>query len=185
MRSAFFAALLLTAAPALAAPPESIAPQTVISALTGDWNGDGSQDRAVLIDNGDSDADLAVYLSDGNGGLKMAGFAPALAFNGKMFGNTPDLRLSKTGALQVHSENSAIGRSHWDRVLTLSYRSGQFVVSGITASYYDTLDPKAGGSCDLNLLTGKGKSGKKNVTIKASPIALTQWNEDKIPAPCE
>jgi hypothetical protein len=184
MRLVLAAALFLTATPVMAAPPETIAPQTVISALTGDWNNDGSQDRAVLIDNGDTDADLAVYLSDGSGGLKLAGFAPALAFNGKMFGNTPELQLSKTGALQVHSGNSAIGRDHWDRVLTLSYRSGQFMVSGITASYYDTLDPKAGGSCDINLLTGKGKAGKKSVAVKAGGVALTQWTEDKIPAAC-
>ncbi len=186
MRPAISAAvLLLIAAPAVAAAPESVAPQRVISALTGDWNGDGHQDRAVLIDNGDTDADLAVYLSDGNGGLKLAGFAPALAFNGKMFGNTPDLRLSKTGALQVHAENMAVGRDHWERTLTLSFRGGQFVVSGITATSYDTLDPKAGGSCDINLLTGKGKSGKKAVTVKGGAIALAQWTEDKIPAACE
>ncbi len=184
MRLLFATTLLLAAGPVMAAAaPESIAPQTVISALTGDWNGDGSQDRAVLIDNGD-DADLAIYLSEG-GAMKLAGFAPALAFNGRMFGNTPELLLSKTGALQVHSGNSAIGRDHWDRTLTLSYRSGQFVVSGITASNYDTLNPKAASACDINLLTGKGKAGKKAVTVKAGGVALTQWSEDKIPAACQ
>lgn len=185
MLKAACVAFALVPAAAYAAPPDAIAPHKVISAVEGDFNGDGSLDRAVLIDNGQSDADLAIYLNDGSGGFKPAGVASAIAFNGGMFGNSPDLRLSKTGALQVHAENSAIGRDRWERTLTLSYRGGQFMVSGITASNYDTLNPKAGGSCDVNLLTGKGKAGRKPVTVKAGGIALSQWSDDKIPNACQ
>ncbi len=180
-----FAAFAILPLSAFAATPASIPPQKVISAVTGDWNGDGSMDRAVLIDSGDSNADIAIYLNDGNDGFKLAGFGPAVAFNGGLFGNSPELRVSKTGALQVHSENIAIGRSHWERLLTLSYRNGQFVVSGVTASYNDTMDRSAGGSCDLNLLTGKGTSDRKKIAIKSAPVALSQWNDDKMPAACQ
>lgn len=184
LKAALFAIALAPAA-AYAAPPESIAPHKVISAVEGDFNTDGSLDRAVLMDNGDSDADLVIYVNDGNGGFKAAGSAAAIAFNGGLAGNSPDLRLSKTGALQVHAENMAIGRDHWERTLTISFRGGQFVVSGITASGYDTMDPKSATSCDLNLLTGKGLSDRRRVTIKAGAIALSQWTEDKIPAACQ
>ncbi|WP_443748178.1 FG-GAP repeat domain-containing protein [Asticcacaulis solisilvae] len=185
MLKAALVAIAFVPAAALAAPPETIAPHKIISAVEGDFNGDGSLDRAVLMDNGDTDADLVIYFNDGNGGFKPAGSAAAIAFNGGLAGNSPDLRLSKSGALQVHSENMAIGRSHWERTLTLSYRGGQFVVSGITASDFDTLDPGAGGACDINLLTGKGTSGRKKVTVKGGAVPLSQWTEDKIPAACQ
>ncbi len=180
MLKAVIAALLVLPVQAPAAePPASIATHKIISAVEGDFNGDGSRDRAILIDGGDSNADIAIYFNDGNGGFKAAGTASAIAFNGGLFGNSPDLRLSKTGALQVHSENIAIGRDHWERTLTLSYRGGQFVVSGITASGYDTMNPKDSTACDLNLLTGKGLSGRKKVTVKAGAVPLGQWNDDK------
>jgi hypothetical protein len=185
MLKAALSFLALIPVAAYAAPPESIAPHKVISAVEGDFNGDGSLDRAVLMDNGQSDADLVIYLNDGNGAFKAAGHAPAIAFNGGLAGNSPELRLGKTGALQVHAENMAIGRDHWERTLTVSFRGGQFVVSGITASSYDTLNPKAAGSCDVNLLTGKGTAGRKKIAVRAGGIALGQWTEDKIPAACQ
>jgi hypothetical protein len=184
LKAALFAIAFLPMA-AYAAPPESIAPHKVISAVEGDFNGDGSLDRAVLMDNGQSDADLVIYINDGNGGFKAAGSAPAIAFNGGLAGNSPQLRLSKTGALQVHAENMAIGRDHWERTLTVSFRGSRFVVSGITASSYDTMNPKSAASCDLNLLTGKGTSGRKKIAVKAGAVALSQWTEDKIPAVCQ
>ncbi len=185
MLKAVIAALSFVPLIASAAPPESLSPHKVISAVAGDFNGDGSLDRAVLTDNGDSDADLVIYVNDRNGGFKAGGSAPAIAFNGGLAGNSPELRLSKTGALQVHAENMAIGRDHWERTLTISYRGGQFVVSGITASAYDTMDPKSATSCDLNLLTGRGTSDRRKVTMKAGAIPLGQWTEDKIPAACQ
>ncbi|MBW8734613.1 MAG: hypothetical protein JF571_09955 [Asticcacaulis sp.] len=185
MLKAALAALALLPAAAVAAPPESIAPHKVISAVEGDFNADGSIDRAVLMDNSDSDSDLVIYLNDGNGGFKAGGMASAIAFNGGLAGNSPDLRLSKTGALQVHSENIAIGRDHWERTLTVSYRGGQFVISGITASGYDTMNPKDSTACDLNLLTGKGLSGRKKVMVKTGAIPLGQWSDDKVPAICQ
>jgi len=185
MLKAALALLSFVPVAAYAAPPENIAPHKVISAVEGDFNGDGSLDRAVLMDDGQSDADLVIYLNDGNRGFKAAGSATGIAFNGGLAGNSPELRLSKTGVLQVHAENMAIGRDHWERTLTVSFRGGQFVVSGITASSYDTLNPRAAGSCDVNLLTGKGTAGRKKIAVKAGGIALSQWSEDKIPAPCQ
>ncbi len=172
------AVLTLFPTAAFAAPPR------VISAVEGDFNGDGSRDRAVLTDNGNANADLAIFLNDGKHGYKAAGTAKAIAFNGGLSGNTPELRVTPTGSVQVYAENAAVGRAHWERTLTISYRGGRFVVSGLTASSSDALDPDAGSACDINLLTGKGMANDKKVTVKAGGIALGQWTEHKIPAPC-
>ncbi len=165
--------------------PAGFASEKVISALTGDWNNDGGIDHAVLVEGDDSDAALFVYLSDGNGNVKLAGYARNIAFAGRMFGNTPELLLGKTGALQVHSENIAIGRNHWERTLTLAYRNDVMVVGGITTSGYDTMDPKSATSCDINLLTGKGKSGKDPIKVKAGGIPIAQWTDDNVPEECQ
>jgi hypothetical protein len=190
MRLAFaVAALLLTAMPAAAAPPHApgdIPSARVLSAVTGDWNNDGSIDHAVLFETDDSYAGLAIFLSKGNGGVALSAFNPHMAFNGQMAGSTPELRVAKSGSLQLHSENMAVGRDHWERTLTISYRGNRVVVSGITASDYDTLDPNSGTSCDINLLTGKGKAGKKTVKVKAGGVPLAKWDDDtSTPKACQ
>lgn len=185
MLKVLFMAALLAPVKAQSAVPVSVAPEKVISAITGDWNDDGSMDHAVLVEGGDADAALFVYLSDGSGELKLAAYAPSIAFAGQMFGTVPELQLSKSGALQVHSQNSAVGRDRWERTLTLAYRDKSVIVAGITASSYDTLDPKNGGSCDVNLLTGKGKAGKAAVTVKAGGVPVADWTDDKVPPACQ
>lgn len=183
------AAVLLAALPAVAAPPRApgdIPSAKVLSAVTGDWNNDGSIDHAVLFETDDSYAGLAIFLTKGHAKLVMAAFNPHMAFNGQMAGSTPELRITKSGSLQLHSENMAVGRDHWERTLTISYRGNRVVVSGITASAYDTLDPDSASSCDINLLTGKGKSGRKTVKVRAGGVPLAQWDDDKsTPKACQ
>ena len=189
MLKAFFVAALLAPLAAQAnaqiTAPATIVPEKVISAVTGDWNHDGSMDRAVLVEGDDSDAALFVYVADGNGNMILAGYARSIAFAGRMFGNVPDLRLSKSGALQVHSENIAIGRNHWERTLTLAYRNDAMVVGGLTTSGYDTMDPKSAASCDINLLTGKGKSWKDVIKVKAGGVPVADWTDDNVPVDCQ
>ncbi len=196
---AICAALLCAPFNAVAAPPPantapaSVPPQNVISAITGDFNDDGSFDRAVLVDNGDdATANLIVYFYTDNG-FSLGGFSQSIVYNGGMAGSIPDLRLGKTGGLQVHSENIAVGRDHWEQTLSIAWRNKQLVVSGITATHNDTLDPNAGGGCDVNLLSGKGKTTAvvrgKNITkalaVAAGGVPLGQWNDDRMPKACQ
>ena len=88
------------------------------------------------------------------------------------------------GSLVVSSENDAIGRDRWHQALTVALRDGRFVVVGITRDSHDTLDPKAGGSCDLNLATGRGTAMGKPVTVAAAPVPLADWSDDKLPKLC-
>jgi hypothetical protein len=168
------------------AAPQTLAPQKVISVVTADWNDDGGVDRAVLYE-GAEDADLLIYLSDPatGDGPRLNTFRPGAAWSGHMWGTLPSLKLGAKGSLQLMSENTGVGRDKWQQTLTLVYRNKTFVVGGVTYSAYDSLDPKNAHSCDVNLLTGKAVRDKKVVKMAPQTIALTDWRDDKLPAPCK
>jgi len=186
------AAAILAATPALAAPrpaaPPAVPPAKVVSATSGSWTPDGSVGRAVLIDDPDnSSVDLAIY-SGGAGSptaMKLAAFAHDIASSGNMAGNTAELRQTPKGALQVYSENTAVGRDKWERTMTLAFRKGRFVVAGVTMTSYDDLKPNSGVSCDLNYLSGVGKMGRKRLRISSGGIPVEKWTEDMIPTACD
>lgn len=159
----------------------------VVSAATGDWNSDGMMDRAFLVagDNDEMDVALHIYLGELSSPLpKLEIIKPDLVWSGAMWGTTPSLTLGKSGSLEVHSQNEAIGRHRWNQTLTLAYRQGAFVVAGYTYNSYDTLDLNAGLSCDVNLLTGGGIKDKKSFKIPAKMTPLADWSADQVPAQC-
>lgn len=186
MKILALAALALASAPALA--NESISPDKVISVVTTDWNSDGSVDRAVLVE-GEEDADLYIYLSapvEGNwDARKLVLFKKDAAWQGGMWGTSPSLSLNEKGSLLVKSENDAIGRNRWSQTLTVALKNGVFVVAGYTYSDRDTLDPNAGGSCDVNILTGQGIRNKKRFKSAPRVIALADWNDESAPKECQ
>ncbi|WP_022951955.1 hypothetical protein [Leucothrix mucor] len=161
----------------------------VVSAATGDWNKDGMMDRAFLVapaGNDDSDVALHIYLGEQGSPLpKLEIVKPNLVWSGAMWGTTPSLTIGKSGSLEVHSQNEAIGRNRWSQKLTLAYRKGAFVVAGYTYNSYDTLDLSAGLSCDVNLLTGGGIKDKKSFKIAGKMTKLADWSEAQVPAQCQ
>lgn len=189
---ALSAAAALIATPVLAAPagaPSAVSPARIVSAASGAWTNDGSMGRAVLIDDPDnSSVDLAIYTgnsADPGQDLKLAAFAHDIASSGNMFGNTAELRLTKAGALQVYSEDTAVGRDKWERTMTLAFRGGRFVVAGLTLSGYDDLNPNSATSCDLNFLSGVGKKGKTKIKVASGGIPVEKWTETMIPKACQ
>ncbi len=179
--------MLAATTPAHSAPPANVAPEKIISAASGSFANDGTMNRAILINDADNDAaDLVIYAGDIGGSFKVVAFAHDIAYAGAMFGTQPELRVTKDGGLSVYSENTGVGRSKWEQTLTLAYRNGQYVVSGFTQSSWDGLDPNAGGSCDINFLTGKGvKNTKTKLTLTPGGIPVGQWSDDKIPKACQ
>lgn len=187
------AAAALLASPVLAAPPvpgapPAVPPAKVVSATSGAWTDDGTLGRAVLIDDPDnSSVDLVIYSGNVSNAdsMKLAAFAHDIASSGNMSGNTAELRQTQKGALQVYSENTAVGRDKWERTMTLAFRNGRFVVAGVTMTSYDDLKPNSGVSCDLNYLSGLGKMGRKKLKISSGGIPVEKWTEDMIPTACD
>jgi len=179
-------AVSLASSPALSDPSLD----RVLAVATLSFSNDGGLDRAVLVDNRDSGADLYIYLGlDSARDDKAPAPKPALvkkdaAWSGGMWGSRPSLGDNGKGSLLIKSGNMAIGRNKWEQTLTVVYREKQFVVAGITRSEFDGLDPKAGGSCDLNLLTGKGKRNDKPVETKFPAKKFADWNDGDLPKEC-
>ncbi len=147
---------------------------------------EGNTDRAVLVENGDSGADLYIYLNleparDLSKPPKPALVKKSVAWSGGMWGTRPSLETSAKGSLLIKAENTGVGRDRWSETLTVVYRKGEFIVAGLTRESYDTLDPNAAHSCDLNFLSGKGKRDGKSIDVKTPAKKLADWSDDKAP----
>lgn len=104
-------------------------------------------------------------------------------------GQQPSLTVTPRGSLQVMSHNSAIGRNRWEQVHTLAWRNGAMRVAGYTYRWYDTLKFDDSGSCDLNLLSGKGEVSKgredetRMISVSIPAYAVQDWIYD-VPPEC-
>jgi hypothetical protein len=186
--SLFAAGAQAQSGPQASAPFLSISPDSVLSVVTSDWNGDGGMDRAVLVE-GQDGADLYIYLSDIDPNedrrRQLALAKTGAAWIGTMWGTLPGIEVNPKGSLLLKSGNGAVGRSRWTQTLTIVYRNGEFLVAGLTFDSRDTLDPKAGGHCDLNLLTGQGIRNGKPIKVAVIQIRLADWSDDSRPKECE
>ncbi|MBN8564147.1 MULTISPECIES: hypothetical protein [unclassified Leptolyngbya] len=158
----------------------------VISAVKADWNGDSITDRAILtVSEADAtETDLLIYLSDPSQKSRLALSKRNVAWRGAMYGTQPSLSVNPQGSLVINSANDAIGRDRWSKKITAMYENGEFVVAGYTYSYHDTLDLAVGGTCDVNLLTGRGVKNNQEFRTTLKPMNLENWTEDSEPKEC-
>lgn len=182
MKSLAVAALLSAALPAIALSADFPA-ERVIAMASGDWNTDGTPDLALVAmpgENSDEDNGLYIYLAkpDENR-LSLALTLPNTVWgNLTMYGQEPELAALANGSLTLTTKNEAIGRDRWRQSLTIAYRNFDFVVAGYTFSSYDTLDTEGGHECDVNVLTGKGKSDGRAVAGTPQFVLLKDWKDD-------
>jgi len=158
-----------------------------LAEVVGDFNHDGVKDRAVLVRNPDGDdVDLAVYLSAGGKSVARPSlYKAALGWAGDMAGTQPELSLNKAGSLVIVFQNDAIGRDRWRQQFIIAYRGGELVVAGYGYQARDTLEPRHGGNCDVNLLTGRGERDGKPIKLAAAPVRLADWTDQSVPAACK
>ena len=173
----------------LAAPALALPPQGLIAALSGDWNGDDLPDLVSLWAGEDG---AALVLHQGNFmGLEPVLTLPGVAFAGGMAGQMPGLSARSDTAFVLHQEQTAIGRNPWMLDLTIAWRPalGGWVVAGYSLVSYDRLDPEAGFTCDVNLVTGayeRDENGRRETGRDApAPLALPELTQDWRPAACD
>jgi hypothetical protein len=164
--------------------PVAVQQGKVISSVKADWNGDGIDDNAVLVEAEPDQANLLVYLSESPSQTRLAVNKKNLVWRGAMYGTQPSLSLNPQGSLVIESGNDAIGRGRWQQKITAMYDDSSFVVAGYTYTYRDTLDLAAGGTCDVNFLTRRGVRNNNEFRINAKPLKLADWTEDSAPKEC-
>ena len=173
------ALLLLSSTVALAAG--AVDPDRIVAAATGDWNQDGANDLALLVEpaeGGDDENSIYLYLNNEVGKLTLQSIVPDLV-SGQfgVYGQAPSIRALPNGSMQIVSRNDAVGRDRWEKILTIAYRDDDFVVAGFTYASRDTLDPNDVTECDLNLLTGKGTANGKPIADGGGTIPLSDWTD--------
>lgn len=181
--------LLLLAFSSCIAPADAETPDysRVLSSVTLSFQG-GDTDRAVLVENSESGADLYIYLAltpNRETPSRPVLFKASAAWSGVMWGTRPSLDVSDRGSLLIKSGNEGIGRGRWSQTLTVVYRNKEFIVAGFTREEHDTLDLKAGGSCDINFLANKGKRNGSSISIHTPAPRLSDWSDEKLPQSCK
>ena len=176
---------------ALILMPGLASAQGYFTEIRADLNGDGIIDSANLVENiNGGTAALNIILTRADGSEFLAVHAPGIVWVGSaMAGQQPELRLTERGSLQVVSMNEAIGRDRWNQTLTIAYRQGRFKLAGYTYDWWDTLDVSNDGTCDINLLNGRGELllGEERVktTFRIGMRAMPVENWDgEIPKVC-
>lgn len=180
--STLLAVSISTTSNGLLADDGGISPSNVSGVEIVPVDGDIFRYKAVLVDT-DGGADLYIFKDEGDGWVEAA-HARDIAWRGGSYGQSPWLEATGNGSLKVYSENASIGRSRWEQVLTIAYRNNNFVVAGYTLSYYDTLDEALSGTCDVNLLTGKGIHKDKPFRASLKALPVQNWTMDTQPQEC-
>lgn len=144
--------------------------------VTLDIDGDGRADRAEVVrEENEPFVALRIFLGPGS--------EPAFVKR--------DLTADPVTKIETRNENSIAvtygrgGSNSFETVLTITFRRGQFVVSGLTREW-DMRN--AQGSCDINFLTGRGVAarglGENKPRERFRPVRLADWSEDRLPAAC-
>ncbi len=147
--------------------------------LSADLNGDGVAEF-VTLERGDV-AVLTILEADGTI------IAPDITWPGGSQ-DIAELTVTARGSLQVKTANEAVGRGRWYLTTTIAWRSGRFVVAGITYDAVDTIDPGLNISCDINLLTGqglrKGRNGQQELRSDLRSVPIEDWASENVLKVC-
>ena len=182
----FYAFGLVIALLGSAACAEPVESQKIITALSGDFNGDGGSDLAMILETEPGDPmDVHLFLRD----VEHNYLKPLEVVRGKLYGEwngfdrsgyensdtEPTLALLANGSIRLEIPALPIGSRRTNQTLTLAWRDNELFVAGFAYEFFDAMDDTSGSSCEYNVLTGKGKSSKRLSVDKVAekPVAVT------------
>lgn len=182
MRALLIGLALLLPGAALAEPIES---RKIIAAITGDWNGDGATDLAMIVETEPSDPmDMHFFLGD----AEHAFLRPAEIVHGQINGEwngydrpgyessdtEPQLTALPNGSIRLRIPALPVGSERTDRTLVIAYRDDAFIVAGFAYEFENYLRENTAAGCQYNVLTGKGESNRmqQNGNVKKTPVAV-------------
>ena len=198
MRSMLLGLALLPASCLLsgAALSEPIETQKIITAATGDWNGDGAIDLAMIVETEPGSAmDMHFFLRDKEHNfLKPAGIVQEQIY-GEWNGYDrpgyeasyvePELTALPNGSIKLSIPGIPMNGARTDQTLTIAWRNDAFIVAGFAYDYHDYMKDNVASDCDYNLLTGKGKSSKmqpdgtrlhRTVAVEGKVVPFATWD---------
>jgi hypothetical protein len=165
---------------------EPLETQKIITALTGDFNGDGADDLILIVETGFQDPfDVHFFLRDKTHNylrpveiVREQVTGEWNGYDGEGLNNSdvePRLEALSNGSILLKILSPPYGRTATDQTMTIAYRKGEFIMAGFALSYWD-YQPDAKSDpdqfknetdalqnrCDYNVLTGKGKSLARN-----------------------
>lgn len=175
---------------------EPIETQKIITALTGDWNGDGGTDLALIVQTEPTEPmDMHFFLRD----IEHNYLKPVEVVRDQILGEwngydrpgyensdtEPELTALPNNSIRLFLPALPIGSQRTNQTLTIAYRDGAFVVAGFSYDSEDYLKENTKAGCDLNVLTGKGESSKTNengttsklpVSVPGRVIPFANWS---------
>ena len=194
MKSLLLALAMLLPTAALAEPIET---RKIITAVTGDFNGDGAVDLAMVVETEPGKPmDVHFFLRDKEHNY----LKPVEIVREQIYGEwngydrpgyensdtEPELTMLPNGSIKFYLPAILGGGGERTNVtMIIAYRSGTFVVAGIAYDYYQFGTDTIASSCDYNVLTGKGTSSKTQpdgnskhepVSAEGQTIAFKDWN---------
>ena len=175
---------------------EPIESQKIITAVSGDWNGDGAIDLAMIVETEPADPmDMHFFLKDKEHNFLRPAevvreqiFAEWNGYDRPGYENSdtePDLTALPNGSIKLHLPAMPIGSERTNQTLIIAYRNGAFIVAGFAYDYEDYQQDNVARACDYDVLTGKGMSRKKQpdgtteqkpVSVEGQVIAFKDWN---------
>lgn len=168
----------------------------VLSFLDGDWNQDGTADRAYLMVFPDTGlVDLAVYFGDeASGELRldshMEGVGSINGLNsdlGYMRWAPPVLTSNTAVSFYLSTKNDFVND---EETLTIFWRGDDFVVSLFQRDLRDENFPQNETTCIADYRSRKGEwiaiaSGeRKDVPVSSGAVSLDKWDLAMIPRAC-
>ena len=156
-------------------------PSLPIASISGDWNGDGALDGALLFTS-DEDASLFIYFGGQDGSKRTSVLARDIVWHSQgIAGQEAGLEKSGENRIVVTSQNSAIGRDRWSERLTLAFTDGEMKVIGYQRTAYDTLNLDWRQECALDFVAGRGVLNDKPLKLSDGPARVQEWSMESTP----